>query len=52
MAAGFPEGPAMGDLLRSLLDAVLEDPRRNQRETLLELATSLSRRQARPDSHA
>jgi len=34
-AIGFPEGPALGSALRTLLDAVVEDPSRNDREWLL-----------------
>ncbi len=37
-AAGLPAGPELGRTLRRLLDAVLEDPSRNTRERLLELA--------------
>ncbi|HEU5219632.1 MAG TPA: CCA tRNA nucleotidyltransferase [Gemmatimonadales bacterium] len=35
--AGVPAGPEMGRLLEKLLDAVLEDPARNTRESLLAL---------------
>jgi tRNA nucleotidyltransferase/poly(A) polymerase len=35
---GVPAGPAIGATLRRLLDVVIEDPSRNQREVLLELA--------------
>ncbi|HET6172112.1 MAG TPA: HD domain-containing protein [Gaiellales bacterium] len=38
MAAGVPEGPAIGATLRRLLAAVVDDPSLNQRETLLRLA--------------
>jgi tRNA nucleotidyltransferase (CCA-adding enzyme) len=34
-AAGIPAGPAMGRILQSLLEWVLEDPSRNTREALL-----------------
>ena len=34
-AIGFPESPALGSALRALLDAVVEDPSRNDREWLL-----------------
>jgi tRNA nucleotidyltransferase (CCA-adding enzyme) len=34
-AAGIPAGPAMGRILQSLLEWVLEDPSRNTREVLL-----------------
>ncbi|MEE8410026.1 MAG: tRNA cytidylyltransferase, partial [Myxococcota bacterium] len=36
------EGPAVGSVLDRLLDAVLEDPARNQRQALIELAHSFS----------
>ncbi|MGE0553613.1 MAG: CCA tRNA nucleotidyltransferase [Gemmatimonadales bacterium] len=36
--AGFPPGPAMGRVLQTLLDRVLEDPSLNRPERLLELA--------------
>jgi tRNA nucleotidyltransferase (CCA-adding enzyme) len=35
---GFVEGPALGEALQRLLDAVLEDPGLNEREPLLQLA--------------
>jgi len=35
---GMPPGPAIGRILGLLLDRVLQDPRRNTREELLELA--------------
>jgi tRNA nucleotidyltransferase (CCA-adding enzyme) len=38
LAAGAPGGPALGRLLARLLDAVVDDPRLNTRERLLELA--------------
>ena len=37
MSAGVPPGPRLGALLRKLLDVVLQDPTRNQRDTLLSL---------------
>lgn len=37
MAAGVPKGPAVGQALRKLLDAVLDDPALNNREHLLSL---------------
>ena len=40
MDAGIPAGPAIGRTLRRLLDVVIEDPARNTRDTLLELASS------------
>jgi hypothetical protein len=42
MDAGVPAGPALGSLLRRLLDVVLENPARNQRDELLALARSWS----------
>ncbi len=41
MAAGMPAGPTLGAALDRLLAAVLEDPARNTRETLLALAREL-----------
>jgi tRNA nucleotidyltransferase (CCA-adding enzyme) len=38
IAAGVAEGPAIGAALRRLLEAVVDDPSRNERETLLRLA--------------
>jgi tRNA nucleotidyltransferase (CCA-adding enzyme) len=38
MAAGVPEGPAVGAALRRLLAAVVDDPSLNERDTLLRLA--------------
>jgi tRNA nucleotidyltransferase (CCA-adding enzyme) len=35
MALGLPEGPAIGRILRALLERVLDDPAFNERETLL-----------------
>jgi hypothetical protein len=40
MDAGIPAGPAVGRALRRLLELVLEDPARNQRDELLALALS------------
>ena len=40
MDAGIPAGPAVGKTLRRLLDVVIEDPSRNTRDILLELASS------------
>ena len=37
IAAGVPEGPAVGAALRRLLAAVVEDPSLNERETLLRM---------------
>ena len=41
-AAGLPAGKAMGEVLRQLLDDVLEEPWRNTREWLLERARELA----------
>ena len=38
MAAGVAEGPAIGETLRRLLAAVVDDPSLNEREALLRLA--------------
>ena len=38
IAAGFKPGKEMGEILKSLLDAVIENPNLNQKEKLLELA--------------
>jgi tRNA nucleotidyltransferase (CCA-adding enzyme) len=38
IAAGIPEGPAVGETLRRLLAAVVDEPSLNERETLLPLA--------------
>jgi tRNA nucleotidyltransferase (CCA-adding enzyme) len=38
IAIGFSEGPELGRVLRLLLDEVVEEPSRNERETLLERA--------------
>ncbi len=42
MAAGVPKGTAVGRVLESLLEQVLEDPAANDREQLLERAKSLA----------
>ncbi len=41
-AAGLAPGRAMGEILRKLLDEVLDEPWRNTREHLLERARELS----------
>jgi len=41
---GLKPGPDLGRILRALLDEVVEDPSKNQREILLELARALIRR--------
>ena len=40
MELGIPAGPEVGQTLRRLLDAVVEDPSRNRRDLLLEMARS------------
>jgi tRNA nucleotidyltransferase (CCA-adding enzyme) len=40
--AGLPPGPALGQILRGLLDAVIEDPSRNTRAELLDRARKLA----------
>ncbi len=42
LALGYREGPALGATLARLLDAVLDDPAANERETLLERARELA----------
>lgn len=42
IASGVPPGPGMGRLLQVLLDAVLDEPARNTRDTLLALARERS----------
>ena len=39
--SGFSAGPALGDALKALLDAVLDDPALNTRDELLARAESL-----------
>jgi tRNA nucleotidyltransferase (CCA-adding enzyme) len=41
MDMGFPQGKDLGDTLKRLLDAVLEQPELNERNKLLELARKL-----------
>jgi putative nucleotidyltransferase with HDIG domain len=41
IAAGFHEGPELGRVLAALLDEVVEEPRRNERDRLLERARTL-----------
>jgi poly(A) polymerase/tRNA nucleotidyltransferase (CCA-adding enzyme) len=38
---GVPKGPAMGIILRELLETVLDDPAQNEKERLLRIAASL-----------
>lgn len=40
MELGIPAGPAIGSTLRRLLEVVIDDPSKNQRETLLAAARS------------
>ena len=42
IAAGFSEGPELGQALRTLLEEVVEDPERNRRELLLARARELA----------
>jgi tRNA nucleotidyltransferase/poly(A) polymerase len=42
IAAGFSEGPQLGRVLQTLLDEVVEDPERNDREQLLTRARELA----------
>ena len=42
IAVGFSEGPELGQVLRTLLDEVVEDPERNRREVLLARARELA----------
>ena len=37
MDAGYPKGPIVGEILRFLLDRVLEEPELNEKEKLLNL---------------
>ena len=39
---GFSEGPQLGQVLQTLLDEVVEDPSRNEREQLLRRARELA----------
>ena len=43
MELGIPAGPAIGITLRRLLDVVLDDPSKNQRDTLLAIANEQGR---------
>lgn len=45
---GIGSGPTVGAILSALLDAVLDDPARNERGTLLEIAERLYRQRVRP----
>lgn len=48
--AGIPPGRMMGEVLRRLLERVLEDPATNRRDTLLALAGKVAREVNRPGS--
>lgn len=41
MAAGVDSGPAVGEILDRLLNAVIEDPRLNERDTLLGMISTI-----------
>ncbi|HET7023572.1 MAG TPA: hypothetical protein VFI39_00020 [Gemmatimonadales bacterium] len=41
LAAGIPAGPRLGQVLKALLDFVLDDPARNTKDTLLRHAATL-----------
>ncbi|HVU05546.1 MAG TPA: HD domain-containing protein [Polyangiaceae bacterium] len=41
-ALGLPPGPLFGEILRKLLDEVVDDPEKNRRETLLRRAAELA----------
>jgi hypothetical protein len=42
MAAGFAPGPLFGEILKALLDEVIEAPERNEREYLLARAREIA----------
>lgn len=48
MNLGIPEGPQIGNLLRCLLDMVIENPEFNNRESLIHLAKSSNATQLLP----
>ena len=52
LAAGIPSGPAIGAVLRHLLEQVLEDPSLNRKETLLALIADPSFHLSRFTFHA
>ncbi len=41
MEAGFAQGPALGKILKKLLEMVVDQPTLNQKEVLLEIATDI-----------
>ena len=43
ISLGLAEGKGVGALLSSLLDAVIEDPSLNERESLINIAKKLAR---------
>lgn len=48
MAIGIPEGPAVGALLKELVEYVLDDPEINTKEALIDLATKIKEGNAPP----
>jgi tRNA nucleotidyltransferase (CCA-adding enzyme) len=52
MREAIARGPALGKILRALLDWVVDDPTRNTREGLLRRATELAHEIERPSSDA
>jgi len=42
--AGFKKGPFLGTVLTELLDTVLDDPRSNNKETLLKIANNMKKK--------
>jgi len=51
LRGGIARGPALGKILRALLDWVVEDPARNTREELLRHGADLARAADGPPSH-
>lgn len=45
-AMGLPPGPRFGEILRALLDRVVDDPALNERETLLRMARDIAAEEA------
>ena len=43
MEIGIPAGPTIGATLRRLLEIVIDDPSKNQRDTLLAIANQQGR---------
>ncbi|MCC8140014.1 MAG: CCA tRNA nucleotidyltransferase [Lachnospiraceae bacterium] len=50
MGAGIPAGPVLGEILQRLLDLVIEEPERNEREWLLGEAKKIYENQTQSDS--